>query len=304
MFLDFLNFITINQFNIKSISNFIPFIGGYIRAYSSNNVNYLVNTVECFMNYLGLPRNATYIFCYSELYAQKLRLVNHIPGTYGIYCCVNNMIYIGSAFNLSQRLGRHLDNSSGRRSGGALRDDFLKYGPQNFQYIVFDLVAPVSDTKTKLELDRELNALERKLLHALAPKGVLYNSNTSPTTRARLTDVGVNQPIVTNDEMVAIESRLAELKVEQRALLAHYNTIKLQLNPELTPAKSNIITKEPDVNNDIRAIHKNVSVKHVGVPVALIHVLTKEIFFPRKGKKIYKERHTFACRPSTSSRGV
>jgi hypothetical protein len=215
-----------------------------------------------------------------------LLLVNRKPGTYGIYCGVNNLIYIGSSIDLSKRLknffsprkknffGRHLENNnSSGRSGGNLRADLIKYGPEKFQFIVFDVIEPVSATKNKLELDMELVSLERELIRLL-PQNLLYNRNYFPGPRCSHGDVGVIKPLVINDEMVAIERRLDELKLERRSLITQLNAIKLQLNPELAPSPATIMSK-PVEFDEIRALRRDIRVKATGVPVSLTHILTK-----------------------------
>jgi group I intron endonuclease len=58
-----------------------------------------------------------------------------LKGIYGFFCKIDNKLYVGSSENLVKRFNEHIKN---QKSNIKLQRAILKYGLNNFYYIVFE----------------------------------------------------------------------------------------------------------------------------------------------------------------------
>ena len=91
-------------------------------------------------------------------------------GVYKIENKINKKIFIGSSLNINARFNRHQMNLKfGSEEIKELLDDYNKYGPENFEYSVVDLLKRKEDPLYNYKSD--LVDLENMWLEELQPYG-------------------------------------------------------------------------------------------------------------------------------------
>jgi group I intron endonuclease len=241
------------------------------------------------MELLQLPRKALHIFDYFNLHISKLKFVNHRTGSYGIYNTITNKIYIGSTVDLSRRFGNHLKSSTLKKkkaTSDSLIADIIKFGPDKFQFIVFDVIESVSNNRPKHLVDQELLYLERNLLQHLFPLGLTYNKIPFPSPRVGYADNSqlIKNPIVLTKEMSDIKDRLAELKSEERKLKSELKVLERDAN-KIKPTSNK--PQLPFNLNEMKTVRSDLRIASFGRPIALINLKTNE-------------RHEFLCKNDAS----
>ncbi|HPN38903.1 MAG TPA: GIY-YIG nuclease family protein [Melioribacteraceae bacterium] len=91
-------------------------------------------------------------------------------GIYKIENKVNGKIYIGSSLNIQARFNRHkMSLSTGIEEVKELLNDYRKYGEENFEFSIVDLIK--QDDNEFRNYKKELKELEQMYLEELKPYG-------------------------------------------------------------------------------------------------------------------------------------
>ena len=152
-----------------------------------------------------------------------------------------------------------------------------KFGPDKFQFIVFDVIEPVSNNRPKHSVDKELIELERSLLQHLFPLGLVYNKTPFPSPRVGYSDNSqlIKNPIILTKDMSDIKYKLAELQTEMNKLKNVLKILEREAkNPTTTPVKF-----QPPIDlNDMKTVRRDLRILAIGTPVVLINIETNERF--------------------------
>lgn len=101
-------------------------------------------------------------------------------GIYKITNIINNKFYIGSTNRLSARKAEHKYRSKNKKGNSAIRSAVLKYGEENFNFVVLE-VFEFGDWATKEYRNDILSSREQYFIDVLHPQ---YNIRVKDVTRS------------------------------------------------------------------------------------------------------------------------
>ena len=115
-------------------------------------------------------------------------------GIYGFFCEIEYKFYIGSSESLFKRFKEHI---KGRKSNIKLQRSIIKYGLENFQFIIFELCSEnnkklLTDLETQYIALFELNSLYNFKLVASSMLG--YKHSNEAKNKMRIINKGENHP--------------------------------------------------------------------------------------------------------------
>lgn len=123
-----------------------------------------------------------------ESFYTKLR---HKSGIYSFINTTNNMQYIGSSVNLHKRLKEHL---SGSKSNKVLQRALKKYGLQNFNFIVYEFISNLENTKNIINIETsyiasfDFDSLYNFKANASSLQGYKHTEEAKAKMRRRFSD--------------------------------------------------------------------------------------------------------------------
>lgn len=225
----------------------------------------LYNTVQSFKNILGINRTAVYVWSFKEYKNLHKKLLSKQAGTYGIYNPYSKKLYIGSSINLSARLQNHLVENW--HSNKHLQSALKKYGKDNFQIIIFDIIKDPSIIELE-DLVKKALSLEDDLLDIIFPTGILYNISSKASSRAGIKHSEESKLLISKSNKGRIVTELTRLRIRNSTLNRKFS--------EETKLRMKIAAQNLDPKKRQEHLLKIKAI--CGKPVALLNLITKEYY--------------------------
>lgn len=185
-------------------------------------------TPEFFKNIYNLSKVPSILWKYKEYLINKSQL-RDVSGTYGISNTHNNMLYVGSAKSLANRITEHLTNP--KRSNRYFQSALKKYGKSSFIILIFETLNVKPKTEASPELKKILTKLENDLFECI-PSHFLYNF-----LRTAYTSIGLKHSTETKE-------LLRRNRLGKRLSESTKNKLSLRFKGKLNPFYGKTHTEE------------------------------------------------------------
>jgi group I intron endonuclease len=113
-----------------------------------------------------------------DVFKLETKKLYNTPGIYAWRCKINNKYLVGETINLKNRIPNHLTYLKNGEANKKFLKDFTKYGPENFELIIYEEGSSCGDFMYRKQIEKQLST-ELSLL------GLCYNSITCETHTER-----------------------------------------------------------------------------------------------------------------------